>query len=690
MNHHYHSSPYIASLNPAQREAATHIEGPLLILAGAGSGKTKTITYRMAHMMEDYGIGGDQILALSFTNKAAREMLTRLRTLVPAKRRKGITLSTFHSLGLKILRESIQHLNEGYDDSFTIYDSADQMSLLRQILKNVRAEKNFDRSTLLSLISKMKNASIRPSEFYKHPQFNPDNKYHEFLLHVYPAYQEQLKLLNALDFDDILFHVCTLFKERPDIADHYSQKFKFIMVDEYQDTNPIQFQILQGLTRTHQNICVVGDDDQAIYSFRGADISNILSFEFQFPSTKVVKLEENYRSTQRILHLANSIIKHNKKRKDKTLWSQKDSGPVPLLWQCQDESHEAQLIAEHIQTLMNQSIHLSEVAILVRGQTQMGALETELKIAQIPYRLIGGQEFYEKKEIKDILAYLSLISNPKDDLSFRRIINTPTRGIGPKTIETLVDIAGREKKPLTTIAMEAQNYPELTKLDSLDSVKNFAALIRDCKTLFQNTSLDAGLEKLYEELKYRDYVRGQYEKVTQVDQKLKDLDQLIQLTKRYCESHSDVKQLSPFLSELVLSDAHSKHNATRDEEGKVYEVTLMTMHASKGLEFDVVFLPGMEEEILPHKKSIDGMEDLSEERRLAYVAITRAREKLIMSYSKEKKMYNKMVPRKLSRFLIGAEEFYQAVDRTSFESMEEGEFQKYKDKMFDDIFKSLD
>ncbi len=689
MTHSSHSQ-YLAALNPAQREAAAHIEGPILILAGAGSGKTKTITFRMAHMMEDYGIKGDEILALSFTNKAAREMLLRLRSLVPAKKRKGITLSTFHSLGLKILRESIVHLNEGYDETFTIYDSADQMSLLRQILKNVKGDKNFDRSTLLTLIGKMKNASIRAHEFATHPQFNPQNKYHEFLLHVYPAYQEQLKLLNALDFDDILFHVCTLFKQRPDLADMYSQKYRYIMVDEYQDTNPIQFQILQGLTRSHQNICVVGDDDQAIYSFRGADISNILSFEFQYPNTKVIKLEENYRSTQRILHLANSIIKHNKKRKDKTLWSQKDSGPVPLLWECQDDFHEAQLIAEHIQTLMTQSVHLSEVAILVRGQTQMGTLETELKLAQIPYRLIGGQEFYEKKEIKDILAYLSLLSNPKDDLSFRRIINTPTRGIGPKTIETLINIGAREKKPLTQIARDADQYPELTKLDSLESVKNFSLLLKEGKAHFQNDTLDVALDKLYESLNYRNYVRGQYEKVTQVDHKLRDLDQLIQLTKRYCEANSDVAKLSPFLSDLVLSDAHSKHNATRDEEGKVYEVTLMTMHASKGLEFDVVFLPGMEEEILPHKKSIEAMDDLSEERRLAYVAITRAREKLIMSYAKEKKMYNKMVPRKLSRFLVGPEEFYQKVDRTSFESMDENEFQAYKGKMFDDIFKSLD
>ena len=685
MNHHY-----LSALNPAQREAASHIEGPLLILAGAGSGKTKTITYRMAHMLEDYRIPGAQILALSFTNKAAREMLTRLRALVPAKNRKGITLSTFHSLGLKILRESIHHLKNGFDSHFTIYDSADQMSLLRQVLKPFKSEKNFDRSVLISIMSKLKNALITPEEFPSHPQFQIGNKYHEFLLHIYPIYQNQLRLLNALDFDDILFHVCNLFKLAPEIADQYSERFRYIIVDEYQDTNPIQFKILQGLTRAHQNICVVGDDDQSIYAFRGADISNILSFEFQYPNTKVIKLEENYRSTQRILALSNSIIKQNKKRKDKTLWSQKDSGPLPLLWLCQDEVHEAQLIAEHIQVLMNQGTHLSEVAILVRGQAQMTPLENELKLAQIPYRLIGGQEFYEKKEIKDILAYLSLIHNSRDDLSFRRIVNTPTRGIGQKSIETLIEVAALKQKSLLQIAQEAHLYHELRELDSFPSIERFAALIQEAKESFQSLDLNVALENLYSALNYRQYVQEQYEKASQINLKQNDLDQLVVLTKRYLETHSDAKQLGFFLSELVLSDAHSKHHATKDEDGKVYEVTLMTMHAAKGLEFDVVFLPGLEEEILPHKKSIDAMEDLSEERRLAYVAITRAREKLIMSYTKEKKIYNKMQPRKLSRFLIGCETFFQRVDRTTFESMEEEEFQTYKNKMFDDIFKSLD
>jgi DNA helicase-2/ATP-dependent DNA helicase PcrA len=684
------SHHFLSSLNPAQREAATHIEGPLLILAGAGSGKTKTITFRMAHMLEDYHIPGTEMLALSFTNKAAREMLTRLRTVVAAKKRKGITLSTFHSLGLKILRESIDKLGAGFDSHFTIYDSADQMSLLRQVLRPFKSEKNFDRSTLLSIMSKLKNALISPQEFPSHPQYQAGNKYHDFLLHIYPIYQEQLRLLNALDFDDILYHVCNLFTRSPETADMYSERFKYIIVDEYQDTNPIQFKILQGLTRTHQNICVVGDDDQSIYAFRGADISNILSFEFQYPDTKVIKLEENYRSTQRILGLANAIIKQNKKRKDKTLWSQKDSGPLPLLWLCQDETHEAQLITEHIQSLMNQGVHLSEVAILVRGQTQMGPLENELKLGQIPYRLIGGQEFYEKKEIKDILAYLSLIHNARDDLSFRRIVNTPTRGIGPKTLDTLIELAALHKKSMLQIAREAHLYPELLALDSFSSVERFAVLIEEARETFQRLDLNEALENLYNSLNYRDYVREQYEKVTQIDLKLRDLDQLVTLTKRYLETHSDAKQLGPFLSELVLSDAHSKHNATRDEDGKVYEVTLMTMHAAKGLEFDVVFIPGIEEEILPHKKSIDGMEDLSEERRLAYVAVTRAREKLIMSYTKEKKIYNKMQPRKLSRFLHGCETHFQRVDRTSFESMEEEEFQNYKNKMFDDIFKSLD
>ena len=444
----------LTGLNPQQREAAETVLGPVLILAGAGSGKTRTVTYRIAHMLENLKIPGKEILAVSFTNKAATEMKERVAHLVPAKVRKGTTLSTFHSLGIRILREDIHHL--GYNNLFSIYDQADQMSIVREALKNYRSEKTYDRSTVMSKIGLLKNKGISPTDFTKSSEYDPENNYDGATEFAYHYYQDKLQFYNALDFDDILFLVVRLFKEFPEVARKYSERFKYIMIDEYQDTNQLQFSMIQALTSTHENICVVGDDDQAIYSFRGADISNILNFEKQYKEVKVIKLEENYRSTFPILNLANKVIEQNINRKDKTMRTSLMEGTLPQLWATGDSDHEAAVVVEEIIKLQSHGLLLSDMAILYRSNTQVPPFEDQLRISQVPYHIIGGQKFYEKKEIKDIIAYLTLIQNPRDELALRRILNVPNRGIGSVTLNKNLATAKEQKRHLLQVLSDEE------------------------------------------------------------------------------------------------------------------------------------------------------------------------------------------------------------------------------------------
>jgi DNA helicase-2/ATP-dependent DNA helicase PcrA len=666
----------LSGLNPEQREAAETVEGPLLILAGAGSGKTRTVTYRIAHMIKNLKIPGSQILAVSFTNKAASEMKERVAHLVEAKYRRGITLSTFHSLGIRILREDIHHL--GYNNLFTIYDQADQMSIVREALKHYRSSKTYDRGIVMSKIGNLKNKGISPEEFTKSSEYDPENNYDGATEFVYHYYQEKLQFYNALDFDDILFLVVKLFRNFPEVAKKYSERFKYIMIDEYQDTNNLQFNFIQGLTSTHQNICVVGDDDQAIYAFRGADITNILNFEKQFQNTKVIKLEENYRSTFPILHLANEVIKENIHRKEKTMRTSQSEGKKPILWATGDADHEAAIVIEEIIKLQSHGVDLADIAILYRSNTQIPPFEDQLRMAQIPYNIIGGQKFYEKKEIKDIIAYLTVIQNSRDELSLRRILNVPHRGIGTVTLNKFLKIAEEKKMHLFNVLEEEQDH---------EGIKAFIHLIKNYQCEFKSKPLLNAIESLLAEIHYDDFIEKSYDSAKLVARKKEDVKNFLLTADRFQDRYHEDATLRNFVERLLLADSQDSRNSS--EEFKRHEVTLMTLHGSKGLEFDNVFLIGVEEELLPHKKTIIDNTDINEERRLCYVGITRARKNLVMTYAKERKIYNKMIPRFKSRFILELAHCYKEVDRTNFGDMSEDEVKDYKKNFFNNLMDSL-
>lgn len=665
----------LEGLNSEQKEAAETVEGPLLILAGAGSGKTRTVTYRIAHMLENLKIPGNQILAVSFTNKAAAEMKERVAQLVSPRVRRGITLSTFHSLGLRILREDIHHL--GYNNLFTIYDQADQMSIVREALKQFKSGKNYDRGLIMSKIGLLKNKGIGADEFAKGSDYDPESDYDVVTEFVYHYYQDKLQFYNALDFDDILFLVVRLFKNFPEIAKKYSERFKYIMIDEYQDTNNLQFNMIEALTSTHQNICVVGDDDQAIYAFRGADITNILNFEKQFPNTKVIKLEENYRSTFPILDLANHVIKENIQRKDKTMRTSQTEGEKPLLWASGDSDHEAAIIIEEIINMQSHGKMLSDIAILYRSNTQVPPIEDQLRLAQVPYNIIGGQKFYEKKEIKDIIAYLSVIQNPRDELALRRILNVPNRGIGSVTLNKFLDISVKQKRSLFSVIDDQTDH---------QSAREFIGLLKKYRILFEDQPLLETINQLIEEIQYYDFIEKSYDSAKLMNRKKEDVKNFLLTADRFQDRFGEDATLKNFVERLLLADSQDSNS---NEEFKKNEVTLMTLHASKGLEFDYVFLVGMEEELLPHKKTILDNSDINEERRLCYVGITRARKKLIMTYAKERKIYNKMTPRFKSRFVIELNQYYKELDRTNFGDMSEEEIQDFKKSFFSNLAGSL-
>jgi superfamily I DNA/RNA helicase len=666
----------LSGLNPEQREAAEAIEGPVLILAGAGSGKTRTITYRIAHMLVNLRIPGKQILGISFTNKAAAEMKERVSHLVDAKHRKGVTLSTFHSLGIRILREDIHHL--GYNNLFTIYDQADQMSIVREALKNYRSNKNYDRSIIMSKIGLLKNNGISVEDFPKSKFYDPESDYDGATEYVYHYYQDKLQFCNALDFDDILFLVVKLFLRFPDVARKYSERFKYIMVDEYQDTNTLQFGLIQALTSTHQNICVVGDDDQAIYGFRGADISNILNFEKQFQNTKVIKLEENYRSTFPILDLANRVIKENLNRKDKTMRTSQMEGPKPLLWATGESDHEAAVVVEEIIKLQSHGVMLSEIAILYRSNTQVPPFEDQLRIGQVPYNIIGGQKFYEKKEIKDLIAFLTLIQNSRDELALRRVLNVPHRGVGTVTLNKNLEKSAEQKRPLFQIISEEEEH---------EGIKNFVTLIRKYQRVFNEKPLLHAITDLIEDLKYYEFIDKSYDQAKLASRKKEDVKNFLLAADRFQDRYGEEATLKNFVERLLLAD--SQDTQAPGEGFKKNEVTLMTLHGSKGLEFDHVFFVGMEEELLPHKKTIVDNSDINEERRLCYVGITRARKSLIMTYAKERKIYGKMIPRFKSRFVIEHTDCFREVDRTNFGDMSEEEVKDFKKNFFGNLMDTL-
>jgi superfamily I DNA/RNA helicase len=460
------------------------------------------------------------------------------------------------------------------------------------------------------------------------------------------------------------------------------------MVDEYQDTNSIQFEMVRALTSTHDNLCVVGDDDQSIYGFRGADITNILSFEKHYPRAKVIKLEQNYRSTSPILDLANNVIKENKHRRDKKLWSDKQNDHIPLLWSMSDSDHEAQVIVEEIVQYQAKGLPLNEVAILYRSNTQIPPFEDELRLSQVPYTVFGGQKFYEKKEIKDLIAYMQVLMNPHDQLAMRRILNVPHRGIGNVTLKKFVDVSEYQKCSLYN-AMKKN--PELAGVTE-KAVHAFIELIEEYRQVFKQYSLPEAIEKFVEKIDYNHHIEKQYDQISQADLRKNDVLQFIESARRFTRGFGDKATLENYVEQLLLQDVRDKDDMDKDDEDSTKEnrVNMMTLHTAKGLEFNMVFLVGMEEELLPHKKCIAEPGGLSEERRLAYVGVTRAREKLIMSYCKERMMYGKKSPRFRSRFINELNKHYTEQDRTTFGHLSEEEAQDYKKSFFANLMDTLE
>lgn len=674
----------LSGLNPHQRQACEKVEGPVLILAGAGSGKTRTITYRIAHMVENLKIPVSTILGISFTNKAAQEMKERVKTLL-GKKARNITLCTFHSLGLRILKKEITHL--GYAPQFSLYDQSDQMSLIREALKNYNAEKSFDKETIQSRIGRLKNSGMSAEDFRKSSLFNPEDANDLALDFCYHFYQDKLKFFNAIDFDDILMLTVKLFKNFPEIAQKYSKLFNYIMVDEYQDTNPLQFQLILGLTLSHNNLCVVGDDDQSIYSFRGADISNILQFEKYYKNAEVIKLEENYRSTNPILKLANHVIKENINRREKTLWSSKHSLEIPHLWSMGDTNHEVTEVIDDIIKFQSEGGHLGDIAILYRSNTQAPLFEEQLKLSSVPYIIFGGQKFYEKKEVKDLIAYLAVIYNLQDELSLRRILNVPHRGIGTATLEKFSNYSRERKIPLFLALEQNPTLAEGRKIP----ISEFCLLIRRLQQAFKEKILPEAISLLLEEIKYLNFIQEEYEKTPkQIERRQKDVMFFVESAGRFYQAHKQYATLQNFVEKLLLQDAQDQREENKendDQDLKPNRVSLMTLHSAKGLEFEQVYLIGMEEEILPHKKTIREGQGIEEERRLAYVGITRAKEKLIMTYCKKRTLYGKEVPRHPSRFIkeLKLLDLFKEQDRNSFGHLDPEQIKAYKKNFFQDL-----
>ena len=589
-------------LNPQQCLTARETEGAFLVIAGAGSGKTRTITYRIANML-DKGIPQSAILALTFTNKAAREMADRVKELV-GRKLPMLTVSTFHAFGVRVLRESISHL--GYKENFSIYDQADKMALIKETARSLKidpAELNlYDLANLFSDIKTGRACWDADSS-----QYSP----------IYDEYNELLKLYNAVDFDDLIVLPIKLFKEKPDVLEKYRKRYRYIMVDEFQDTSKIQSDLVYLLAQKSRNICVVGDDDQSIYSWRGANYENIVQFEKDFPEVKEIKLEQNYRSTGTILDAANSIISHNTKRKKKNLWSKSGEGnPIELSYP-DNEIKEAQFIAETITLLrMQDDLSYGDFGILVRTNSLTTAIEDALLMNGIPYAVSGGQSFFQRKEIKDIIAYLRVITNPDDDISLLRIINTPRRGIGKKALEQITEL-GRKEKCSVFAAMQ-----------KLDKYEDFVNMITAYKGKFlSGKNLAATLNALVDEIHYWDHLITEYQKnEKEAKWKYKNILTFISLLDRWEQENEEEESIYSYLNKITLIT----RDDDQDTEGG--KVGLMTIHAAKGLEFKVVFLAGCEDAIIPHARALEeDPANIEEERRLFYVAVTRAMDKLYIT-----------------------------------------------------------
>ena len=628
-------------LNEPQREAVYHTDGPLLILAGAGSGKTRVMTHRIAYLIEERNVNPWNILAITFTNKAAGEMRERVDSLVGFGS-ESIWVSTFHSMCVRILRRFIDRL--GYDNRFTIYDTDDQKTLMKEVCKKVAIDtKVFKERSLMSAISSAKNELILPDEF----ELNAGGDFAKLkIAKVYREYEAQLKANNALDFDDLLVKTVQLLQTQPDVLENYQERFRYIMVDEYQDTNTVQFQLVRLLAGKYRNLCVVGDDDQSIYKFRGANIRNILDFEHEFSDACVIKLEQNYRSTGNILNAANRVIANNKGRKEKTLWTANGEGELVHLRQFDTGSDEADFIAEDIKKEVRAGASYNDHAVLYRTNAQSRLLEEKFVAMNVPYKIVGGVNFYARREIKDLLAYLKTIDNGMDDIAVRRIINVPKRGIGLTTINRIQESAAERGLGFYETLMAPELIPGIGR--SAAKLDSFAALIEYFKGLTGQMSITDLLREVIEKTGYMESLDSEDKEDAQA--RKENIDELINKAAAYEEAAEDRDEpatLSAFLEEVALvADIDSL-----DEEQDY--VVLMTLHSAKGLEFPHVYLAGMEDGLFPSYMTItsDDRDDLEEERRLCYVGITRAEQELTLTCARRRMVRGETQYNKISRFI---------------------------------------
>lgn len=625
---------YLENLNDKQREAAMYTEGALLILAGAGSGKTSTMTRRIAYLVDEKGVSPYNILAVTFTNKAAREMEERVEEILESNSRMWIM--TFHAACLRMLRMDGDRL--GYTNSFAVYDPVDQKSIVKNLLKEYEIdEKKFTPNSILSNISKAKEQEIGPREFEE----NAGDFRDETVAKVYRGYERILGRNNAMDFDDLILNAVRLLKENPDVLEKYQERFRYIMVDEYQDTNQLQYKLISLLAKKYGNICVVGDDDQCIYQWRGADIRNILNFEKEFPKAKVVKLEQNYRSTANILEAAHSVISNNKQRKRKKLWTDASQGEKIQYHRLESDYREAGYIAQEIGYMVQQGENYRDFAILYRTNAQSRNFEDSLAQRRIPYRVIGGLRYYDRMEIKDMIAYMRLVANPMDDIAFDRVVNSPKRGIGKATMDKIKSVANYCEKSIFQY-VESEAIADTLSGRASRGMNEFLEIIREYSEEKENLRVS----DIYEGLLIKSgYLKALEDQGTaEADGRIENLMEFKSVIYEF-ENRDSKLELDEFLEKLALLSDVDNH----DSEANA--VTLMTMHSAKGLEFPYVFMPGMEDGLFPSWRSRDSISQMEEERRLCYVGMTRAKRRLWMTSAESRLLYGKVNATRESEFM---------------------------------------
>ncbi|WP_245711639.1 DNA helicase PcrA [Gracilibacillus ureilyticus] len=628
----------LKGLNPQQQEAVKHTEGPLLIMAGAGSGKTRVLTHRIAYLLDEKEVSPRSILAITFTNKAAREMKDRITNLVGPSGNE-MWVSTFHSMCVRILRRDIDRI--GYSRNFSILDSGDQLTVIKNIVKEKNLDpKKFEPRAFLGAISSAKNELVTPEKFAE----SAGDFYSRQVSEVYTEYQKRLRKNQSLDFDDLIMQTIHLFNRIPEVLEYYQRRFQYIHVDEYQDTNHAQYFLVKQLAARFQNLCVVGDSDQSIYAWRGADISNILSFEKDYPSARTVLLEQNYRSTKSILDAANKVIDNNSERKPKNLWTENLEGNKIQYYKADTEREEGLYVADRIAELVrNGKYSHRDVAILYRTNAQSRAIEETFVKSNIPYQMVGGTKFYDRKEIKDLLAYLRLIVNPDDDISFARVVNEPKRGIGKTSLDKLTAYAAVNDISLYTAVQEVDFVGVSAK--AAKALMDFGQMIQNWEKQQEFLTATDMVEEVIEKTGYEKMLLN--ERSIEAQTRLENIEEFKTVTKHFEETNED-KTLVNFLTDLALISDIDRMDEDPTADDKV---TMMTLHAAKGLEFPVVFLIGMEENVFPHSRSMMDEEEMQEERRLAYVGITRAEELLHVSHAKMRTLFGRTNMNPISRFI---------------------------------------